>query len=428
MPILDAHGQPYPAQPRATPLNVPATTGVRHPAQTWAGIASTLTPSRAAMVLASARGGDADDYLTLAEEIEERDLHYASVLQTRKLAISGAEWSTEPADESARADEIAQQFHQQVVRADWFADAIFDLMDALAKGYSVLQPDWETSETQWNYRALTWIDPRMFVFDSATLRELRLKKQGAPDGLPLQAGSFIVHYPKVKTGVRIRGGLAMLATVAHIAKSYTLADWLAFCEVYGMPLRVAKYDPDTMTQMEIDQLKIAIASVGHDAAALVPRGADIEIIDARRPNANGKNVFEGLANYWDAQLSKAILGQTMTTDDGASRAQAEVHNDVRLDLKHADKRSVVATVYGQIAKPWTYYNYGDVTLTPRATPAVDPPEDQETFTKAALPWVQHGGLRVRASEVRARFGLTPPEGDDDAVLGGAPAAVRMETP
>ena len=368
--------------------------------------------------MASARAGDADDYLTLAEEIEERDLHYSSVLQTRKLAISGAEWATAPADDSARAEEIRAEFHKQVVTADWFADAIFDAMDALAKGYSVLQPVWETSETQWNYQTLRWVDPRMFVFDRATLRELRLKSQGKPDGIPLQPGAFIVHYPKIKTGVRLRGGLAMLATVAHVAKSFTLADWLAFCEVYGMPLRVAKYDPDTMTQPEIDQLKIAIANVGHDAAALIPRGADIEILDARRPNANGKNVFEGLANYWDAQLSKAILGQTMTTDDGSSKAQAEVHNDVRLDLKHADKRSVVATVYGQIAKPWTFYNYGDVELTPRATPAVDPPEDLKTFTESVLPWVERGGLKVRASEVRQRFGLEAPDTDEDAILGG----------
>jgi phage gp29-like protein len=290
-------------------------------------------------------------------------------------------------------------------------------MDALAKGYSVLQPEWETSESQWNYSAFTWTDPRLFVFDRANLRELRLKRSGAEDGIKLPPGSFIVHYPKVKTGVRIRGGLALLATIAHVAKSYTLADWLAFCEVYGMPLRIAKYDPDTMTQSEIDQLKIAIANVGHDAAALVPRGADIDIVDARRPNANGKNVFEGLANYWDAQLSKAVVGQTMTTDDGSSKSQAEVHDNVRLDLKHADARAVSTTVYAQIAKPWTYYNYGDVELTPRAVPSVDPPEDLKMFTESALPWVVKGGLRVKASEIRQRFGLEAPPGDDEAVLG-----------
>ncbi len=415
MPLVDQFGQPYAKPPK--PLDVAASVGVSHPATSWASVASSLTPARAATVIRNARVGNADAYLTLAEEIEERDLHYASVLQTRKFAISGVEPEIIPGDESALAETIAEEFRLQVAESDLFADLLFDLMDALAKGYSVVQPLWDTSEKQWNYRGFEWCDPRLFTFDQATLREIRLKDPAYADGRPMPPGQFVVHYPKIKTGIKIRGGLAMLATIAHVAKSYTLADWLAFCEVYGMPLRIAKYDPLTMTQPEIDQLKIALANVGHDAAALIPNGSSIEILDARRPSASGKNVFEGLANYWDAQLSKAVLGQTMTTDDGASLAQAQVHEGVRVDLKKADARSLHSTIRRAIIAPWVFFNYGDKAPIPKIKLPVEPPEDTKLFTEGALPWVQHAGLRVKASEIRAKFGLSAPDdSEEDEVL------------
>jgi phage gp29-like protein len=42
-------------------------------------VASTLSPARLAGVLRNVTEGNARDYFILAEEMEERDLHYASV-------------------------------------------------------------------------------------------------------------------------------------------------------------------------------------------------------------------------------------------------------------------------------------------------------------------------------------------------------------
>lgn len=403
----------------ARPVSVSSVTGVAQPAQAWASVASELTPARAAHVIREARRGMADDYLTLAEEIEERDHQWATALQTRKMAVAGTDPEVEPGDDSARGEEIAEEFRKQVVEQEWFADLAFDLMDAISKSYSVVQPLWDTSERQWNYKGFQWEDPRHFVFDRATLRELRLKTQdGNDEGAPLRPGAFVVHYPKLKTGVRIRGGLGFLGIIAHVAKSFTLADWLAFCEVYGMPLRYAEYDPATMTQSEIDALKIAIARVGHDAAALIPKGAKFEVLDARRPPANGKNVFEGLANYWDAQTSKVVLGQTMTTDDGSSKSQAEVHEGVAVKIARGDARSLRGTMRAGIIKPWVYFNYGPDAPVPSIRWPVEPPEDLLQFTQAVVPWIEKAGLKVKASEVRAKFGLSAPEDSpDDETLG-----------
>lgn len=63
----------------------PTMAGVRqivsdHP---WQG----MTPSRLGQVMRAAEMGNADAYLEVAEEIEEKDLHYRAVISTRKLQV-----------------------------------------------------------------------------------------------------------------------------------------------------------------------------------------------------------------------------------------------------------------------------------------------------------------------------------------------------
>lgn len=416
--LVDQFGRKLASSPRK-PLDLPSTTGVSQPGTRFAQSFGALAPERMAQILRAATIGVSEEYFILAEQMEETDLHYASVLQTRKLAVSGAEVEITPGDNSLKARKAAEAFEERVAEEPCFSDMIFDLMDAVAKSYSVLQPIWRHSSTAWDYERFDWVDQRFFTFDRETGRELRLRAPESYDGKPLPPGQFVVHFPKTKTGLPIRGGLARLAAVAYMSKSYTLKDWLAFAEVYGMPIRMAHYDPATATQDEINALKTALINIGHDAAALLPDGMNIEFIDARRPNANGKNIFEGLANYWDAQLSKAILGQTMTTDDGSSKAQGEVHERVLNAYTKADARSVMATVRRSVIAPWTLYNFGENCAVPKARLSVEPPEDLVSFTSALLPWVKDGGLKVDADEIRERFGLSAPETDD--ILGGVPS-------
>ena len=78
-------------------------------------VASTISPARLAGVLRNVTEGNATDYFILAEEMEERDLHYSSVLRTRKLTVAGIP----PAVEAASDDE-----HDVML-----ADAVRDLIE-----------------------------------------------------------------------------------------------------------------------------------------------------------------------------------------------------------------------------------------------------------------------------------------------------------
>ncbi len=119
MALLDAYGNPVDMGVLRGEVAAPSgAVGVRRP---WTeSVASGLTPARLNTILKQANEGDQDDYLTLAEEMEEREAHYRSVLQTRKLAVSGIEPQVKATGDDATASKHAEAV-QALVQAPPFA-------------------------------------------------------------------------------------------------------------------------------------------------------------------------------------------------------------------------------------------------------------------------------------------------------------------
>lgn len=242
------------------------------------GVATGLTPQRLGAVLRAADENEGHDYLTLAEEMEEREWHYRSVLSTRKLAVAGLDVAVMAGGEDAKAKQIAEAVERFIKRPE-FADLKMDLLDALAKGYSVCEVIWDLEGATWEHARYEWRDPRWFKFDQDTGRELRLIDEANPFGIALEPYKFVSHIAKLKTGLPLRGGLARVACAAYMCKSYAVKDWLAFAEVFGMPLRIGKYHPGA-TEEDIAKLMAALTGLGTDAAAAIPEQMVIELSDA----------------------------------------------------------------------------------------------------------------------------------------------------
>ena len=97
--LLDAHGKPVSTKLLKREVAGSDVVGWRSP---WTqSAASFLTPQHLSAYLAQANQGDLDQTLTLAEEMEERDLHYRSVLQTRKLAVAALDIQVERVGKNA---------------------------------------------------------------------------------------------------------------------------------------------------------------------------------------------------------------------------------------------------------------------------------------------------------------------------------------
>jgi len=196
-------------------------------------IANQLTPERlAAVMLAVDQNGEIDEYLTLAQEMEERDLHYASVLRTRRLAVSRLPIVVEAVSDDKMHVEQADFVRDVMSDEDLIRPMLSDQLDALGKGFSADEIMWDrdgSNGSVWIPKGYKWRDPRFFQFDRLTGDILRVRdEEDMIDGVPLKAYRYIVHRPQIKAGLTIRGGLARLAAVAFMCKGYSMKDWLAF--------------------------------------------------------------------------------------------------------------------------------------------------------------------------------------------------------
>jgi phage gp29-like protein len=412
-PILDRSGKPFEAKKEILSEEITRayTTSIRNPQPE--SVASMLTPQRLAGLLRSVvDGGNPEQYMILAEEMEERDLHYAAQLRTRKLVVA-AIMPTVEAVSDAPADAAMAERVRAILHQDAMPELFFDLLDGLGKGIGVSETLWNTNKTPWTPQAYKWVDPRYLRPDQETLQEILLISDEAPYGAPLEPYKFIVHTPRSKSGSVWRNGLARLVAVMYMLKSYTLRDWWSFAEVFGIPIRIGKYGPNA-TKEDIATLINAIGKISSDAGAAIPDSMKMEIIESGAAKG-GDILFESMARWCDEQISKAVLGQTMTSDNGSSRSQAEVHNEVREDIADWDARQLEATINDQLIKPYIILNWGVQEHYPRVKIRLPKPEDLKAFVDAIVPMIDRG-FKVSSKQVYDKFGLKPPEDGDDVLV------------
>lgn len=409
----------------------PSVVGLRR-AQQWRSVASWLTPERLRSIyLEVAQGTWCPDFFELAEEIEERDGHYRGVLQQRRLRAAGAPVDVLPASDDEADVKLADEVREKVMEGPGWHDMLLDLLDAIGKGVSCQEIVWHRQGSAWTPAAYHRIDPRWLVFSHEDGETPLLLREGAgrdmmPGGPgaggwdshadPLAAGKFVYHRHRSKSGLPGRGGLAYLAATMWLLKSTAIRDWWAYGEVFGIPVRVGKYGPNA-TNDDIQTLVDAISALASDAGCIIPDTMQVEFVQAARGGGQSDALFPAQARWCDEQVSKAVVGQTMTTDAGSSLSQAQVHADVRDDLVEDDVRQMCETVTASIIAPWCMLNgHADPARWPRL---VLPPQE-EAVDVAAVVSVAKAGLAVPQAWLRGRMGIPEPaEGED--ILTGTPA-------
>ena len=381
-----------------------------------------LSPQSLRSILKASATGYPYDYLTLAETLEESDEHYRSVLGTRKMAVSGLTFKVESASDDKADVAIAEQV-REILHAPQIPDLLEDLMDGLAKGFSVVQITWDIKDNQYWPTGYNWCDPRLFKPDpkNPTILKIDDKTMTGADMNPLD---FIVFKPRLKSGLFIRSGLARLVAKSYLYKHLAIKDWNRFLAVYGMPVRVGKYGANA-TPQDKSTLRRAVRNIMGDGSAIIPESMQMEFMQEGGASGKGAPAYKEITNFLNKEISKAVLGQTMTSEDGSSQAQAKVHNEVRQDIVKADARRVCGCIISQLIMPWLVLNYGGDVACPKITL---PQEEIEDLNALADNYgkLHQMGLPLSKAQLRDKFDLKAPENDDDTLtlltpdIGNAP--------
>ena len=422
--LVDQWGNPLRKAVLTREVAGPTLAGVRQPIAGYP--ADGLTPRRLATILREADEGEPLSYFELAEQIEERDLHYVGVLGTRKRAVSQLDITVEPASDSAEDQRRADMVSEWLKR-DELAEEMFDILDAVGKGISFTEIIWDVSEGQYLPARLEWCDPRYFRYDrDGRTPLLRGGEDGRGQDTPLPAFKFIRMQIKAKSGLQIRSGLARLAAWSWMFKAYTQRDWAIFTQTYGQPIRVGKYHAGA-SQDDRDTLYRAVANIAGDCAAIIPEGMNIDFVEASNVTA-GSALYEKRADWLDRQVSKAVLGQTNTTDaqaGGLGSGQANAHNDVREDIEKADGKAASAVLNRDLVRPWCDLEFGPGNAYPKVTITRPEQEDLKLLSESLKEMVPLG-LRVSATEIRGKFGLSDPGERDEILTAPAPAQIAFD--
>ena len=139
-------------------------------------------------------------------------------------------------------------------------------------------------------------------------------------------------------------GLLLKAATQTIPKKNTLAFWDTFSEIFGMPMRIARTtsrDPKEQAKL-MDMLNKAGTSLSMVA------GMETEIEFVESGKSDSYNVYDKRIDRANSELSKLVIGQTMTIEDGSSRSQSQTHLEVFENLVESDRDMLRDIVNNQL--------------------------------------------------------------------------------
>ena len=397
----------------------PAHDFVRPVKSSGSSVADALSPQRLVALLRSADQGNMADQLDLFQAMEDRDPKLDGFMRQRKLGLLACGWELSLPQRTQRDTE--GQIGRSIALCREVLDAIpalndrlFDLLDALGKGFAALEIIWGTSASQWRPTRLEYRPQSWFCLSEAG-DEIHLKTEAEQVyGEEFNPLNFILHRHRARSGFDPRTGIYRSCARPFVIRNYGWKDWLAFAEVFGMPLRVGKLRQGA-TEDEKNLMWRALQAIGVDAAALIPEGSEIEFPTSGATAASGA-VFKDLISQAEDDYVIAILGQRLTTggERGGSYALGKVHESVRFDLVKADAERLAETLTNQLLAPIVRLNLGDAAPVPRWHWMVEAPEDLGALA-TTVKTLGEAGLAIPAGWARSKFGIPAPQQGEEVL-------------
>ena len=403
--LLDQWGNPVRQTELKQEIAAPTLSGVRSPATGYPG--DGLNPVRLAQILREADAGDPHRYLELAQTIEERDPHYVGVLGTRRRSVSQLDITVEDASDDPTDVKIGEMVRDWIKRGELQTE-LFHILDAIGKGYSFTEIMWDTSMGQWWPQRLEYRDPRWFGWDRVGLAQPLIRREDGTED-PLTPFKFIYADFKAKSGIPSRAGLSRVVMWPYLFKKYTERDWSIFTQTYGQPLRLGRFGPGA-SEDDRATLMRAVANIAGDCAAIIPESMQIEFVQTG--NLGGSlDLYERRADWYDKQVSKAVLGQTATTDaEVGGLGSGKEHRLVQEDIERADANDLGAILTRDLVIPFVQLNHGPRQKYPRLLIHRPEQDDLKAWTGTVLPWAQ-AGLEIAEDDVYEKLGLRRPAKD-----------------
>lgn len=243
------------------------------------------------------------------------DGHLDSVIDKRVMAVTNAEW------QFARDGKLIAPVQELIDTLD-FEELLQGIINSKFWGYSMM-------EFAFSKKGFTLFDvPKKHMRPHTGIVAT---EQTGDSGLNIREGLYLNTVLEVGKPKDL--GKLLKAAQYAIYKRGAFGDWSQFAELFGMPFRVGTYDG--FDEAQRIQLETALEKMGGAAYVVKPSGSEIQFME-NKTNSDGR-LYDILKDACNKEMSKVILGQTMTTESGSSRSQSETHKQVEESINLADR-------------------------------------------------------------------------------------------
>lgn len=345
-----------------------------------------ISPRHEDLVLSASSGGNVGDKfakqlsntddLLLAQkggglEVYEKimtDDQVFSNFQQRRLALLSKPLEVQPGG-TDKADVMAADFIREMIETLQFDSISNKMLYGVMYGYAAAECLYAYDGKHVFIDDVRVRKAQRFRYDEAG--RLRLKHKSSANGILMPEKKFWTFESGSDNDDNPYGvGLLAQCFWPVFFKRNGVKYWMLALEKYGAPTAVGKY-PANATQEEKDKLLDAVAAFASVAGLAIPDTMAIDLLSA---GATVGGNHDTLIKQMNASISKVILSQTMTTDDGSSNSQANVHLDVREDITAADA-DLQCGSFARGPLQWLLdWNYPNA-KTPKLRRVTEPPSD-----------------------------------------------------
>ena len=298
------------------------------------------------------------------------DLHLSGCIEQRKGFVMSRSFKL--VDTAGNENEEARHYLEQ----SWFKQLLKYALDSIYWGHSLIELGDITNDGDGCicYDGVKLI-PRKHVIPEYG-RVVSNLGQDWTSGIEYREPPFSDWL--IEAGLPDDLGLLLKAATQTIPKKNMLAFWDTFGEIFGMPMRIAK----TTSRDEKEKAKLMdmLNKAGSSLSMVATTETEIEFVESSR--GDSYNVYDKRIDRANSELSKLIIGQTMTIEDGSSLSQSQTHLTVFENLVESDRDMLRDIVNNQLLPRMVKHGFPVQGLRFEWDDAVDyTPEQQVAYEK-----------------------------------------------
>jgi phage gp29-like protein len=391
--------------------------------QQFQRIGGGLTPGEVSRILAQADQGQPQRLIDLFNESRQKDGHLQGICGTRDGAVALCDLQFVTSEDGKLRDKKAIQLCERVVdEFENWPTLIEHLTGSYIHGHATAELLWrKTSDGLLLPYKCKPTNPRDFVFSQANgeLRYCPTPGAAEHDLLAENPGRIVQIQRRIIGDVQLREGMSRVLVWSALFRNWDLRDWIALGEVGWKPWRLGKYKAGA-SQEEIDDLVRLLENVGASGVGVFPEEAAVTVEWPKSQATSSTGVHRELFECIGREMSKAVLGQTTSTEAGPNgdRASTQTRDNIRLDIRERDAIAVSAVLRAHMFGPVVRYNIGDAPRIPVPWFETDEATDQVAFA-TCVEKLAAAQVRIPAKWVRDELGCPEPK-EGEEVIGNTP--------